>query len=168
LCSYPDPSLGVASLCHRNYHTPIDTGFLDEEIPDDERKDAMMIEEIKDDAQEEDNKEENQQEEQRLQALQNNWASLPATHRQLLTELGFVHGAYEVTDEQMQASWVSCTAVEYLTSLNLSHLANRGNKLKTVRKATNKLLQRYNLRIEMRRRVTKGKTVSTCVVVTTL
>jgi hypothetical protein len=49
LCSTADRSNGnTVGQCHRNFYTPIDTGYLNEEIPNDEQKDAMLIEEIED------------------------------------------------------------------------------------------------------------------------
>jgi hypothetical protein len=143
LCSSPDT--GVASTCHRDYYTPIDTGYLDVEIPNDTRADDMVIEELKDD----DN--EDQDEAKKLQAVQKKLESLPATHRQLLTDLGFVPGTYQVTAEQVQASWEGITNKEYLKALQMSHLVKEGNGMRKVRQEVNNLLKCFALQLQMYR-----------------
>jgi hypothetical protein len=155
LCSQPDLSLGVAGRCHRNYRTPIDTGYLDEEIPNDERKDAMIIEEIEDESE--------TAEEQKLQdilrVVDTQLATLPDTHRQLLKDMGFITGVYEVTADQMKQSWKSALDVDYLVSLELEHCAHNIQKLNTVRKVAVKLLHNSNLDMSMQQKRDKGAKV---------
>jgi hypothetical protein len=149
LCSHPDLSIGAASRCHRDYHIPIDTGYLDIEIPNDEREDAMSVEEVND-----------EEEEEKYQEVLNNLAKLPTPHQHLLADLGFVSGVYEVTTQQMQKAWESATEVDYLEALQLSECARNSIKLKTVRREALKLLHRCNLVINTKRKWSKGNNVN--------
>jgi hypothetical protein len=157
LCSHPDTSLGHASRCHRDYHISIDTGYLDVEIPNDERKDAMIIEEIEDDSQ----TAEEQTLQDTLRMIDTQLATLPDTHRQLLEDMGYITGVYEVTADQMKQSWKSALDVDYLVSLELEHCAHNTQKLTTVRKAALKLLHNSNLDMSMQQRRDKGAKVVT-------
>jgi hypothetical protein len=150
LCSSADLTLDVANKCHRNYHLAIDTGYLDVDVPNDERKDAMVIEEI------------NDEEQERLE-IDNKLAALLPEHRQLLTDLGFVPGVYEVTTSQMEEAWTNVVDVTYLKSLDLSHCANNSKKLKTVRRAATKSLDLYGLSISMQQKRSRGKMMCTYV-----
>jgi hypothetical protein len=151
VCMSPD---GAAGVCHRDFYTPIDTGYLDVEIANDKLEDAMIIEEIKDDPQEE-------EQHAKRQAVDNSLAKLTAPNRQLLADLGFVQGVYQVDTDQMGQTWNSAVDVLYLKSLDLWHCRHRVEKLKTVRKAATKLLQECNLRLSAKQKKCDGKQVST-------
>jgi hypothetical protein len=131
----------VSSRCHRDYKSPIDTGYLDEVIPDDERKDGMIIEEITDD-------EESEHEQERLQIVEDKLALLPASHRQLLRDLGFAQGVYTVTSEQMKQAWEGATEVAYLESIQLGLCVHDSAKLNTVRKVASMFLRHCNLSLK--------------------
>ena len=142
LCSDADlKGDGVSSRCHRDYKTPIDTGYLDEVIPDDERKDGMVIEEIKED-------EEEEHERARLQIVEDKLALLPASHRQLLADLGFGQGVYTVISEQMKQAWETATDVTYLESLQLGPYVHDSTKLNSVRKVASMLLRHCNISLK--------------------
>jgi hypothetical protein len=158
LCSAPDRSDGnTVSVCHRDFYTPIDTGYLDVEIPNDERDDAMSIEEIQDDAEE---TEEEATERVRCQNINKNLAGLPVPHRQLLADLGFVDGVYEVTTDQMEQAWSSASDINYLEPLKLSQYAHNKNRLKTVRMEALKLLHSWDLDFKRKQHKYKGKRCS--------
>jgi hypothetical protein len=157
LCSHPDPSLGDASRCHRDYHRSIDTGYLDVEIPNDERKDAMIIEEIEDTSEQETQARELQA---KLAVIQTQLATLPATHRQLLKDMGFTTGVYEVTADQMNQAWQNAVDVEYLAGLDLQHCAHNIHKLQSVRKEGVELLHLCSLNLSRKQYKDKGQRFS--------
>jgi hypothetical protein len=165
VCMSPEPSDGVVGTCHRDFYTAIDTGYLDVEIPNDERKDAMVIAEIQDEALEEQESKEAEQRE-RIKQVQNNLARLPVAHRQLLRDLGFIPGTYEVTANQMQAAWISATDTDYLESIQLSHMTSNGEHMRSVRKLAHKLLANSHLQIVNRGGRVAGKRVNTFAVTT--
>jgi hypothetical protein len=83
VCMTAESSTTGTGKCHRDFYTAIDTGYLDVEIPNDERPSGVMIEEIKEPAS--------------AASVEMCWAKVPDKHRRLLENLGFVGDMHEVT-----------------------------------------------------------------------
>jgi hypothetical protein len=161
---------------HRDYHNPIDMGYLDVDPPPsnlrstmtleelcehDSFDNTMLIEDVKQGEEEEEQEEEHQQ-------VHINLKKLPASHRQLIADLGFVPGVYEVTAQEMKKAWISAVEVKYLKSLQLSHCANDGKHMRSVRKIAHKLLANSKLQMQTRGGRVTGKRVNTFVIAVVL
>jgi hypothetical protein len=157
LCMATDPRDGYSARCHRNYHTPIDVGYLDREVPNSDRDDAIQIEEIVEQGQEE-----RETHSQRRAAVLDTAARLPPTHKKLIRDLGFVDAVCEVTAEKMQCAWEDATDVEYLKVLDkndnskLYTCAKNGDKMKQVRRMVKCILHVVDLRLVRTRRSVAG------------
>jgi hypothetical protein len=151
---------------HRDYRNPIDMGYLDVDPPQSNPRSTMTFKElmvhdsfdnilfdIEDLTQE-------QEEQRKQEQVDVNLAKLPTSLRQLLVDLGFVPGVYEVTAQEMQKAWESATEVGYLDSLQLSYYANNSEKLKTVRMEALKLLHSYSLDLLTKQKRFKGNKIN--------
>jgi hypothetical protein len=154
LCMEPDPADGAFARCHQGYTTPIDVGYLDMDVPNNHRDDAMVIEEVEGEHKEETTEEQHTV----LDVLKR----LPVTHTRLLADLGFVPGVYEVTTEQMQAAWEGVDT-DNLDSLDetygcaLRRSVSRGHCMKTVRSQMARVMEGCNIRIDAIRKRLQGK-----------
>jgi hypothetical protein len=159
LCMHGNPNHGHAARSHRDYHTPIDVGYLDVEIPNSDREDAIRLEEILPERLE-------------YKEVENGvppttttttttvtqvLSSLPEMYRNLLQDLGFIPGVLQVTGLQMQTAWESMTETEYLVMLDkqsgcvFSDYAAIGANMRLVRIMLKQVLQPTSLVIQSHR-----------------
>jgi hypothetical protein len=160
LCMHGDPNHGYAARSHRDYHTAIDVGYLDVEIPNSDRDDAIRIEEILPERLE--YKGVDNGAPQTTTTVAQALSGLPEMYRHLLRDLGFGPGVLQVDGQQMQTAWESMTESDYLLTLDkeckctLYHYANIGDDMKCIRKMAKQVLQTTPLGIQAHRSGTRA------------
>jgi hypothetical protein len=121
LCMRPPADAGPLASCHRNFHLPIDVGYLDVEIPSGAQSDLTMEEIMAADqllhhrkACEDEEEEEKKEQEGRRPMFE----GVPQAVLRLLADLGFTGAKLTVTAEEMKAAWVNAADVEYLSDVD--------------------------------------------------